>query len=82
MSTIRRHIAQRADNFRRLDLVATALEIGIVGLLLPAALPDRRDAPRRLMPIKDTVILGAFALAAVALVSGYALLVPVGATGN
>lgn len=45
------------------------------------ALPDRKDAPHRLMPPKDAVILGAFAIASVALVSGYALLVPVAAGG-
>lgn len=56
------------------DLLATALELGIVGLLLPVALPDRTDAPRRLVPIKDAVILSAFAVATVALLSGYALL--------
>jgi hypothetical protein len=57
------------------DLLATALELGIVGLLLPVALPDKSDAPRRRVPIKDAVILGAFAVSTVALISGYALLV-------
>ena len=56
------------------DLLATALELGIVGLLLPIALPDRTDAPRRLVPVRDAVILSAFAVATVALLSGYALL--------
>jgi hypothetical protein len=56
------------------DLLASALELGIVGLLLPVALPDRTDAPRRLVPIKDATILGGFAVATVALLSGYALI--------
>jgi hypothetical protein len=55
------------------DLLATTLELGIVGLLLPVALPDRTDAPRRLVPIKDAVILAGFAVATVALLSGYAI---------
>jgi hypothetical protein len=59
------------------DLLATLIELGIVGLLLPVAMPDRGNAPRRLVPIKDAVILAAFAIATVALLSGYALLVPV-----
>ena len=59
------------------DVVATGLELGIVGLLLPHALPDRRDEPGRQMPVKDALILGAFVLATVALISGYALLSPV-----
>src|SRR5215213_918633 len=58
------------------DLFATALELGIVGLMLPVALPDRPDEPRRSMPVKDAVILGAFAVAAVTLLTSYALLLP------
>ena len=59
------------------DLVATALEIGIVAALLPVALPDRDEGEPRRMPLKDAVILAGFAAATVAVISGYALLAPV-----
>jgi hypothetical protein len=59
------------------DLIATVLELGIVGLMLPVALPDKGDEPSRLMSLKDSAILAAFTLAAVSLLTGYALLVPV-----
>jgi hypothetical protein len=56
------------------DLLATGLELGMVALLLPVALPDRDDSEPRRMPLKDAVILASFAMSTVALLSGYALL--------
>jgi hypothetical protein len=57
------------------DLLATAFEIGLVGLLLPRVLPDRFAGWLSTeLPMQKAVVLAGFTVVAVTLLTGVALL--------
>ena len=59
------------------DLFATALEITLIGVLLPAIVPRRvAQLAAARMPIQQAFVLAAFTIVTVALLTGLALLTP------
>lgn len=61
------------------DILATAMELSLAGLLVLTVAARFADLARRPMSLKDVVILGSFAMLTVAVLTGYALITPTAA---